>query len=175
MLPVALALFLHAGAPEERLDHRGAVGLLLGLSGLRKESSVGDNTWRGALSVGGSINVGWRSNEIILLGSMSLTRSELLDAMTGLVSYGLGVDGQIAGLFRGYFGERWKTFVDLGAAVNFSPGVTGGPRFGLGVQYELSSLAGVFTSLGATIGFGTLLMWRAELLVGVQLRSFLLE
>lgn len=187
MLPAALALLvLSADAvpeervpeervPEERLDHRGAVGLIFGLSGMRKESSVGDNTWRGGVSVAGSINVGWRSNEILLLGCISMTRTELFDTMTMNRIYGFGVDGHLAGLFRGYFGDRWKTFVDLGAALNFSPGFTAGPRLGVGLQYELSSLAGVFATLGTFIGFGTSLMWRAELLVGVQLRSFLLE
>lgn len=175
MLPVAFALLLHAAAPEERFDHRGAVGLLLGLSALRKESSAGDNTWRGALNVGGTLNVGWRSNEILLLGSVSMTRTEVLDTTTNKLSYGFGIDGQVAGLFRGYFGDRWKTFFDLGAALNFSPGVTAGPRLGIGLQYELSSLAGIFATLGAFIGFGSVLMWRAELMLGVQLRSFLLE
>ncbi|MBL8956009.1 MAG: hypothetical protein JNK82_34865 [Myxococcaceae bacterium] len=185
LLPVALALLLAAEAPapepaaqpEERLDHRGAIGLIIGLSGMRTDASVqNEGYWRGGLSVGASFNVGWRSNEVIVLACMSMTRTEVLDTTTQERLYGVGVNGHVAGLFRGYFGDQWKTFVDLGAAINFPPGFTAGPRFGVGLQYELNSLAGVFASLGTFIGFGSpALYWRAELMLGVQLRSFLLE
>jgi hypothetical protein len=175
VLPVALALLLHA-APEERFDHHGAVGLLLGVGGLRKESSFSlENTWRGSINVGGTFNVGYRSNEIVLMASVSMTRTDVLVQGTDQHIYGFGIDGVLWGGFRGYFGDRWKTFVDLDLALAVGPGFTAGPRFGFGVQYELSGVAGVFATLAAQLGFGSGLVFRAELMIGVQLRSFLLE
>jgi hypothetical protein len=163
---VALAL-IFAADKEERLDHHGAVGLLVGVSGLRKEANgTGiENTWRGGLDLGVSFNVGYTSNEILLVGNMSLG-STLGQAI---------VDGQVWGGFRGYFGDRWKTFFDLDVALGWDGRFTAGPRFGVGVQCELSPLAGLFAAINAQVGFGQELMWKALLTLGVQLRSFLLE
>src|SRR6185436_15429633 len=94
----------------------------------------------------------------------------------------LGFDWQLWGGYRGYFGERWKTLVDIGLNLSGRPVFTGGPRVALGLQHELNSLAGVFATIGAQLGFGwapersaMVLVFRAELMLGFQLRSFLLE
>lgn len=158
---------------EERLDHHGAIGFIGGVTGLRKESSVGiENSWRGGVDLGASFNVGYKSNEILAVARFSLGDNTFrLPARHAQ----LGFDWQLWGGYRGYFGERWKTLVDIGLGLNGRPGFTAGPRVALGVQYELSSLAGIFATIGAQLGFGWALVFRAELMIGFQLRSFLLE
>jgi len=174
VLPLVLALLLTADAPpaakkEERLDHHGAVGFIGGVTGLSKESNISiENSWRGGVDLGASFNVGYASNEILAVLRLSLGDN--------VIRFGqLGFDAQIWGGYRGYFGDRWKTLVDIGLTLNMRPGFTAGPRVGVGVQYELSSIAGIFATLGAQLGFGWALVFRAELMIGFQLRSFLLE
>lgn len=181
VLPVSLALVLAAASQDVRLDHRGAVGLLLGVGGLRKDtSSAIENTWRGSFTVGVTFPVGFREQEIVIAASTSMTRTEVLVTMTNERIYGFGIDGVLWGGFRAYFGEEWKTFVDLDLAVGVVPGFTAGPRVGIGLMYELSSIAGVYSTLSAQLGLGSAvgqlaIAFRAELAIGVQLRSFLLE
>lgn len=183
VLPASLALVLAAAASQDvRLDHRGAVGLLLGVGGLRKDASISiENTWRGAFTVGVTFAVGFREQEIVIAASTSMTRTEVLvNAMTNERAYGFGIDGVLWGGYRVYFGEEWKTFVDLDLAIGVVPGFTAGPRIGIGLMYELSSVAGLYSTLSAQLGFGSTgvamaIAFRAELAVGVQLRSFLLE
>jgi hypothetical protein len=153
---------------DERLDHRGAVGLLMSLSWLRKEaSSPSENTWRGGLDIGASFNVNktLNSNEIIVAGNVSVGQS---------IKPWIW-DGQLYGGYRGYFGERWKTFYDLDLALAWDGRFTVGPRFGVGIQYELSPIAGMFLTLHAQIGFGQELVLKGILAIGFQLRSYLLE
>lgn len=196
MISAALALVLHAAVAEERLDHRGAVGLLLAVSGQNKVANnpfeVG---WRFAVDVGGTINIGYSSNELVLVGRATFGAPHVGSPLAGtdtcdptknptpppvsqcvLDDHRLHeVDTQIYTGYRGYFGDRWKTFFDLELAVHFTPYLTVGPRFAVGLQYELSPVAGLFTQLAANLGFGEVLQFKAELLIGVQLRSFLLE
>ena len=184
VLAHAFALCLAAATAKDdvRLDHRGSLGLLLGVGGLRKEASGSgiENTWRGSITVGMTIAVGHREQELVLAAVTSMTRTEvaILDP-TGKVIvdriYGFGIDAWLWGGYRVYFGEQWKTFVDLDLSVAVQPGFTAGPRVAIGLMHELSSLAGVYSTLSAQIGFGTNLVFRAELAIGVQLRSFLLE
>ena len=182
VLPVSLALVLAAASQDVRLDHRGAVGLLLGVGGLRKDtSSAIENTWRGAFTVGVTFAVGFREQEIVIAASTSMTRTEVLVNMsTNERAYGFGIDGILWGGYRVYFGEEWKTFVDLDLAIGVVPGFTAGPRVGIGLMYELSSIAGLYSTLSAQLGLGSAfgqlaIAFRAELAIGVQLRSFLLE
>ena len=182
MLGASLSLLLLAASQDVRLDHRGAVGLLLGVGGLRKESSVSiENTWRGSFTVGVTIAVGYREQEIVIAAGTSMTRTEVIvNSMTGERAYGFGIDGVLWGGYRAYFGEQWKTFVDLDLALGIVPGVTVGPRIAIGLMHELSSVAGVFATLGTQLGLGSngvglTIAFRAELAIGVQLRSFLLE
>ncbi len=177
MLAASLSLLLLAASQDVRLDHRGAVGLLLGVGGLRKDASVPiENSWRGSVNVGVTFAFGYREQEIVIVASTSMTRTEVIvNAMTGERAYGFGIDGILWGGYRTYFGEEWKTFVDLDLSVGVVPGFTAGPRVGIGLMRELSSVMGLYTTLHAQLGFGSALVFRAELAVGVQLRSFLLE
>ncbi|MBK7860162.1 MAG: hypothetical protein IPJ65_16415 [Archangiaceae bacterium] len=193
MLPVALTLLMTFGATEERYDHVGAVGLLMALSGQYKAANnpfeVGT---RAGVEVGGSFNLGYKSNELVIAARATFGSPHVGSPDYGTPACGSGstlppwrcvaedrrlheVDTLLYGGYRGYFGERWKTFVDLQAAVSFTPFLAAGPRLGVGLQYELSSIAGLYTQVAAVLGFGEVLQFRAELVIGVQLRSFLLE
>jgi hypothetical protein len=78
--------------------------------------------------------------------------------------------------YRGYFGEeRWKTFVDLGAFFLVTPRFAAGPRLGVGVQYELAPVAGVFLAGGAEVGGGNGFHYGADIALGFELRTYLLE
>ncbi|MBX5480364.1 MAG: hypothetical protein IRZ16_00745 [Myxococcaceae bacterium] len=157
-----------AGSPAaaERFDHRGAVGLLLG-GGLEWKEGVAfdsqtDIGLRIPIDVGATYAIGYDGNELMAFGRVSLL--------------GARVDTSFACGYRGYFGEdRFKTFFDLGLQAHFTPRITAGARVGMGVQYELSPLIGTYTGLASQIGFGNGLRFDAELLVGIQLRSYLLE
>jgi hypothetical protein len=169
MIRCALLFALISSAPAaaaDRLDHHGAVGLLIG-SGLdvRQAASPTGNAQTGLrlpIDLGGTYNVGHDSNELKLV-----LRGELL---------GTNFIGSIYGGYRGYFGhDAWKTFFDLDLRADLFPQLTAGPRMGLGVQYEVSSLIGVYCALAAHVGAGQGIRFGGELTVGVQLRSYLLE
>ncbi len=81
----------------------------------------------------------------------------------------------IAG-YRAYFGmDRWKTFFDLDLIAFARPTWGLGPRIGFGVQYELTSILGVFASAAAQLGYGNAFRIDVDALIGLQLRSYLLE
>lgn len=159
-------LFAANAAAADRLDHHGAVGLLLG-SGLdlRQEADPNgesSNGLRVPVDLGGTYNIGHDSSELKLV-----LRAELL---------GPQWIGVIYGGYRGYFGaDAWKTFFDLDLRVDALPKITAGPRMGIGVQYELGSLVGIYSALAAHVGAGQGIRFGAELTIGVQLRSYLLE
>lgn len=167
----ALAIFIVlcsgiAGAGE-RFDHRGAVGLLIG-SGLEHKSAgtvdaQPDHGFRLLGDLGLTLPIGVDGNELAFFG-----RGEL---------GGPRIDLSLAGGYRGYFAadERVKTFLDLQLTAHMSPGFTVGPRIGFGGQYEISQVAGIYAALGAQLGFGTTLRFGVELVLGLQLRSYLLE
>lgn len=163
-----LALTLMALAAEpvtERYDHHGAIGLVVGVHGARKDiggvNVVPDSGWRTGLDLGATFNVGYHSNEVIIVGRVALGGAFESSAYTG---------------YRNYFGaDRWKTLLDLDLAFQFTPFFTVGPRFGVGVQYEFAPIGGVYLQLAGNIGIGQVLMYKIEAVLGVQLRSFLLE
>lgn len=165
-LPVCLVLLLatHAVA-EERFDHRGSLGLLLGGSFERKDSAnnagPGDSGWRGGAEVGGTLAVGSEGNDLKL-------------SLRAL--FGGPFDLALFAGYRGYFSVgQWKTFFDLDAAAHFTPRFTIGPRVGVGVQLDFLPVAGAFAVLGGQIGFGDGLRYGVELMIGFQFRSYLLE
>lgn len=169
---VLLLVATGAGA-EERYDHRGSLGLLLGGSVERKDSAntggIGDGGWRGAGELGGSIGVGSEGNDLILsFRALCCGDATLLPA--------LGLDLSLYGGYRGYFAfGQWKTFFDLDAALHFTPRATIGPRVGIGLQLDFLPVAGAFAVLGAQIGFGDGIRYGAELMLGFQLRTYVLE
>ena len=78
--------------------------------------------------------------------------------------------------YRGYFPvDPIKTFFDADIGFRFYDRLTVGPEIGFGLQYELSSVIGVFSTVRAKFGFGQGLRLGAELLVGLQVRTYVLE
>ena len=163
-LVVCGSLCSSAALADERFDHRGAVGLLVG-AGLEHYDVVGGVGGGGLLldaDLGATYAVGYNGNELTLL-----LRGGFL---------GPHLDAMIAFGYRGYFGrERIKTFVDFGLSAHSMPLVTLGPRVGFGVQYELSEVVGFYFGTAAQLGFSSVIRFDAELLAGVQIRSYLLE
>ncbi|MBI3183900.1 MAG: hypothetical protein HYZ28_17320 [Myxococcales bacterium] len=142
------------------------MGLLLAGGVEHKESAISGRIFesgqRADVDLGGTIAIGHDGNELKAFGRASLG--------------GPSIDWSLAAGYRGYFGHgRFKTFFDLDAAAHLTPQLTFGPRVGFGLQYELSPLAGIFTGLAAQLGFGGALRFDAELIVGLQFRSYLLE
>jgi hypothetical protein len=82
---------------DERFDHRGAVGLLVGggaeyLSGIASERLV--QGLRGDLELGGTLAVGVDGNELLLIG-----RATLGDP---------AIDWSVIFGYRGYFGQEGR-------------------------------------------------------------------
>jgi hypothetical protein len=162
-----------AGA-EERYDHRGSLGLLVGGSIERKDSANNNSPqnsadelggWRGSAELGGTIAVGSDGNDFKLV-----VRAQ----------FGGAFDLGIYSGYRGYFSiGQWKTFFDLDLAGHitplFAPHVTVGPRVGVGVQLDFLPIMGAYAVLGGQIGFGDGLRYGAELTIGFHFRSYLLE
>jgi hypothetical protein len=189
---LALSALLVLTAAEERLDHHGAVGLLLATSGRNQTASDSfSNGWRQTLDVGATMNVGFTSDELLFVARFGFGGQQLGGLYGTSACKGSLVplapctpaDGRIRSLdmetyggFRGYFGaEHFKTLFDLDVALQFSPLVTAGPRIAVGVAYDFSALVGAYATFGAQLGFGEELEFKAELLIGLHLRSFLLE
>jgi hypothetical protein len=168
ILAVFAALVTARGAfAEERYDHRGAVGLLVG-SGFEYASTIGrivsvDTAPSALFDLGVTTHMGLNSNELKLFA-----RASFIPGVRRL---------SLVGGYRGYFGDdRVKTFFDLDLALRLLPQATLGPRVGLGVQYELTPVLGLYAGLGGQIGVGPqLARFSGELLVGFQGRSYLLE
>lgn len=163
----------------ERFDHRGAVGLLLGAEWVAKDSlpiaGYRDAGLKPGLDLGVSRAIGVDGNELAL--SLSVIFPLGCTVVAGSVYNPCTVyDVALFGGYRGYFGQdRLKTWFDLDAALHFSPQVTAGPRIGFGLQYELSPVLGAYAGLVGELGFGAGLRFSAQLVAGVQLRSYLLE
>ena len=163
---LCLLVIPFAASGSERLDHRGAVGLLFGAgAGNQTHFASGAPAELGNLALvdlGASLALGAGGNELLAFARAGLGGTKVTwSAVAG---------------YRGYFGyERLKTFLDLGLSLQLSPAFTAGPRLGGGVQYELSSLAGLYAGFALQLGFGQGLLFSAELTAGLQLRSYLLE
>jgi len=150
---------------EERFDHRGAVGLLLG-GALELRFNAGANVdergTRGGVELGGTWAIGYNGNELV-----ACVRATPSSGAWGVSAF--------AG-YRGYHGaERWRTFIDLDVASQFRPLLTLGVRVGAGVQYELSPNVGLFVGGALQLGGGGGLILSGEVISGLQLRSYLLE
>ncbi len=166
MRAVVLALALAPGVAvaQERWDHRGALGLTVAAGGDARNavapSLVADNGWRGDLEVG---------------ATLSFTDKTELRAAGRLALFGPALGGAALVGLRNSYGERLKTFFDLDALVHVAPVFTVGPRLGFGLQFEILPVLGAYAQLAGHLGFGAGLRLGFELLLGVQLRSYLLE
>ncbi len=154
-----------AAEDAPRLDHRGALGLILG-AGVSFEDTV------------------------LVHGVPEDGRAPLLQAE---ITFPLGVQGNewtlavstafdsrptvaIAGGVRAYFGEEaWKTFVTLEGTLHVTPAVTAGPRMGFGIQWDFSQTAGAFVQVAAEVTGGQGIRFGASALAGFQLRTYLFE
>lgn len=160
-----------AAAPalaEERYDHRGSIGLLVSVGGEYKTAinPTGalptDDGPRLDAEIGGTLAVGYDGDELKLLGRVGF--------------FGPIPDVAVIFGFRNYFGkDQWKTFMDLDLAGHFTPHLTGGVRFGIGVQWDWLPIAGTYLTLAGQIGFGQALRFSGELLLGFQFRTYVLE
>jgi len=167
---VAVALLTSAaGWAEDRFDHQGALGLLVsGGAGdkatLRYSNRPADTGARYPIDVGASYPLGYSGNDLLLMGELALP------------PHGGPADAAVWGGYRRYFGrERVKTYLDLMGAAHLTPDVTFGPRLGLGVQYEWTSIFGTYLGINGEIGVGQVLRFSAQIALGIQLRSYLLE
>jgi hypothetical protein len=167
LLLCALSLTAPARAAD-RFDHRGSVGLLFG-AGVDFKDSVPsghqerDQGVRMNIDAGGTLAIGHDGNEAKVWGRGSFGASTK--------------DWAIGAGYRGYFGaEQFKTFFDLDAVFHLTPFFTVGPRLGIGIQYEIVPVVGIFAATGAQIGGGPGgLRVSFDAMAGLQFRSYLLE
>ena len=151
---------------EQRWDHRGALGLLLG----------GGVDFKREVKAGGETEEGNRALlETLLTFPMGLSGNEwTVGARTGFG--GPSVDVAIAGGLRAYFGDdRFKTYLTAELAVHVTPNVTAGPRLGFGVQYELLPVFGLYLGGAAEVTAGQGIRIAGALVGGIQLRTYIFE
>lgn len=172
LLAVAATLCLAAPAlAEERLDHRGALGLSLG-AGVEHASTqlfsaanpadvkLADAT-RLVLELDPTFAVGTEGNELVA----TLRFLKGPDA-GGAVGFG----------YRGYFGrDEWKTYFQGQLVADSVPSFALGVSAAFGAMYELSPLAGLYAQAGASFEVGANLRVGFELTGGLQLRTYVLE
>lgn len=160
-----LALLAAPALASDRYDHRGALGLTVAAGGeivaAAGNQVFGDNGVRVPLELGGTASI-TDHTELRAAGRVSL-----LGLRVGSSAY--------LGLRNTYGWEKLKTFFDLDFAAHFTPIWTLGARVGLGVQYDFLPVMGAYAQLGGQLGGGGGLRLSFELLVGVQLRTYLLE
>ncbi len=187
LFPLVLACVAVRANADERYDHKGAIGLLIGISGEYKAAATlgggGDEGYRLGTEVGVTLAVGSDGNAL-----KAAVRSVFFGIEPGCSTNGscAPVDLGLYLGYRGYFDlGQWKTFFDIDAAQHLVPRLgpssantqlyTIGPRVAVGVQFDFLPVAGAFLSLEGQIGFGDGLRYGAALLLGFQLRSYLLE
>jgi hypothetical protein len=160
-----LLLPLAVRAEEERFDHRGALGLLVG----------GGIDFKREVKAGGETEEGRRALlETLLTFPLGQSGNEwTLGARTG---FGSAVDVAAAGGLRAYFGEeRFKTYLTVELALHVTPNVTAGPRLGVGVQYELFPVFGLYLGGAAEVTAGQGIRIAAAVVGGIQLRTYIFE
>lgn len=78
--------------------------------------------------------------------------------------------------YRRYFGrDEVKTFMELDLHATFRPVLTGGARAGFGVMWDFSPVMGLWADLAGSFGVGRGRRFGAELAIGFQARSYLLQ
>jgi hypothetical protein len=156
-----VALLAAGAAAQDRADHRGALGLTLA-GGAELGTALG----------GGLASTGLRAPLELGVSYGFSERTELHLAGRFSPPWPRADWSVLAGL-RNYRGERWKTFFDLDLVGHLAPIWTLGLRLGLGVQFEVLPVLGVFAVAGVQGGGGAGLRLAGELLLGVQVRSYL--
>jgi hypothetical protein len=155
------------GAEEEqRFDHRGALGLLVG----------GGVDFKREVKTGGETEEGRRALlETLLTFPLGVSGSEwTVGARTGFG--GPSVDVAIAGGLRAYFGEeRFKTYLTAELSLHVTPNVTAGPRLGFGIQYELLPVFGLYLGGAAEVTAGQGIRIAAAVVGGIQVRTYIFE
>jgi hypothetical protein len=150
---------------EQRFDHRGALGLLVG----------GGVDFKREVKSGGQTEEGGRALlETLLTFPLGVSGNEwTLGARTG---FGPSVDVAIAGGIRAYYGDdRFKTYLTAELALHVTPNVTAGPRLGFGVQYELLPVLGIYLGGAAEVTAGQGIRIAAAVVGGFQFRTYIFE
>jgi hypothetical protein len=182
-----LVLLASSAQADERYDHKGAVGLLIGTT-LEYKSAFAlngapEDGARAGVELGGTYAIGNDGNELkgALRAAFLGNRYQCsLNYTCAPVDLGLYLG------YRGYFDlGQWKTFYDLDLVQHLVPRIaaasvntqlyTIGPRVGLGVQLDFLPIAGAFLLIEGQLGFGDGLRYGVGAMLGVQLRSYLLE
>lgn len=165
-LVAAAALLPVLASAQARYDHRGALGLTAALgaeavtaAGLNQ---AGDTGARFPLELGGTLSVTDHS-ELRLSGRLAPSATR---ALAGAL---------FAGVRNSFGREQWKTFFDLELAVHLAPLVVVGARGAFGLQYDFLPVMGAYVSLGGQLAGGAGLRLGFEALLGVQLRTYILE
>jgi hypothetical protein len=175
----------------DRFDHRGSLGLLVsgGLGGFDSVAFGGLHdlcVWNPSACNGSRY---WL--DLGLTYGFSESGNDLVFRAQGdFAGAGAPFDFALESGYRVYFGqERLKTFFELDGTIHlmpahyqdsvgnvqFSPALSLGPAFGVGVQYEVTPVFGVFAAIQAGIDVGQVLRFAAHAAVGIQLRTYVFE
>jgi hypothetical protein len=164
---ILVAAVPSGAAGQERLDHRGALGVAIapGIDYAGVSFAPSENA-RDALGlvveVDPTFGLGTDGNELVL-------RLRLLQGSPGL-GFGVGAS------YRAYFGrDEWKTYFQLGLKADNSPHLAIGPAADFGVMYELSPWLGLFLQPGLSVEVGRGLRFGAGAIIGLQGRTYVLE
>ena len=169
-LPLALAVLLvwpaASARAADRLDHRGARGLSLGLGleyadVLLVQDRTGVDAARLTLDLSPTFAVGTEGNELV--GTLRLLRGPDWGGAAGFA-------------YRGYFGrDEVKTYFQGGFKLDTAPHWAVGPWAQFGLMYELSPLVGLFGQLELSVEGGDGLRVGGGGSIGIQARTYLLE
>ncbi len=168
MVVFGLGLAVPAAAQEDvpRLDHRGALGFILG-SGVALQETVLES----GVSESGSAPL-VQAEVTFPLGAQG--NEWTLAVVTAFGSPRVTVE--LSGGLRAYFGEEaWKTFVTVEGVLHVTPAVSIGPQLGFGVQWDFSQVAGAFVQVAAQVTAGQGIRYGVSALAGFQFRTYILE
>lgn len=156
-----------AGADEDvpRLDHRGALGIIL---------AGGVNFQETVLKYG----VAEEGRSPLVLAEVTFPLGAQGNEWTLAVdtAFNTPVTVAVSGGIRAYFGEEvWKTFVTVEGTLHVTPAVSAGPRLGFGVQCDFSQVAGMFVQVAVEATAGQGIRFGASALAGFQFRTYIFE
>jgi hypothetical protein len=154
-----------AAEDAPRLDHRGALGVILGAGISFQETvlkyGVAEEGRSPLFQAEVTFPLGTQGNEWTLAVGTALNTP---------------VTVAVAGGIRAYFGEEvWKTFVTVEGTLHVTPAVSAGPRLGFGVQWDFAQVAGAFVQVAAEATAGQGIRFGASALAGFQFRTYIFE